>query len=64
MRRLLGVEGAVPMAEGGAWVFVTSPHHVLLLCYLLQNTQVEQGLRAGLLAALGECHGAELRVLR
>ena len=50
--------------RGGAWVLVPSPHHVLSLCCLLQGPQVEQGLLVGLLVALGECHGAEVRVLR
>ena len=53
----------MPMAAGGM-VLVPSPHHVLLLCCLLQGPQVGQGLRVGLLVALGECHGAEVRVLR
>ena len=41
----------------GAWVFVPSLFHVLLLSCLLQGPQVRQGLRAGLLVALGEYHG-------
>ena len=39
------------------------PHHVISLCCLLQGLQEGQGLRIGLLVALGECHGAEVRVL-
>ena len=50
--------------RGSAWVFVPSPHHGLLLCCLLQRPQVWQGLWIGLLVALGERHGAEVRVLR
>ena len=38
-----------------------SPHHVLLLCCLLQGLQEGQGLRIGMLVALGECHGAEVK---
>ena len=64
MRRLWGVGGVVPMTEGGAWVFVTSPHHVLLLCCLLKEPQAGQEPRIELLVALGERHGAEVRVLR
>ena len=63
VRRLWGVGGVVPMAPG-AWVVVPSAHHVLLLCCLLQGPQVWQGLWIGLLVALGERHGAEVRVLR
>ena len=62
VRRVWGVEGVVPMTTGGAWVFVLSAHHVLLLCCLLQGLQEGQGLRIGLLVALGGCHGAEVRV--
>ena len=48
-------------ASGGAaqsasiFIFIYCP---------LQGHQEGQGLRIGLLAALGECHGAEVRVLR
>ena len=52
------------MAAGGMELLMPSPHHVLLLCCLLQGLQKGQGLRVELLAALGECHGAEVRVLR
>ena len=48
----------------GAWVFVPSPHHSLLLCCLLQRPQVWHGPRIELLVALGERHGADVRVLR
>ena len=63
MRRVCGVGGVVLMAAGGMGPRA-SPHHVLLLWWLLQRPQKGQGLRAGLLVALGECHGAEVRVLR
>ena len=52
------------MTAGGAWVFVPSAHHAPLLCCLLQGSQAWQGLWIGLLVALGERHGAEVRVLR
>ena len=42
----------------GAWVLVPSPHHVPLLCCLLQGVKEGKRLRIGLLVALGECHGA------
>ena len=64
VRRLWGVGGVVPMTVGGAWVFLPSPHHVLLLFCLLQGPQKRKGLRIGLLVALGERHGAEVRVFR
>ena len=48
----------------GAWALVPSPHHVLLLWCLLPGPQEGQGLQIGLLVALGECHGAEVRVSR
>ena len=48
----------------GAWVLVPSPHHVLLLWCLLPGLQEGQGLQIGLLVALGERHGAEVRVSR
>ena len=48
----------------GAWVLVPSPHHVTLLWCLLPVLQEGQGLQIGLLVALGECHGAEVRVSR
>ena len=41
----------------GAWVLVPSPHHVLLLCCLLQGLQKWQKLWIGLPVALRECHG-------
>ena len=51
------------MAAGGM-----GPHaftaSCFLLCCLMQGLQNEQGLRIGLLVALGECHEAEVRVLR
>ena len=50
--------------RGGHGSLVPSPHHVLLLCCLLQGPQVWQGLWIGLLDSLGERHGAEVRVLR
>ena len=55
--------GVLPMAAGME-VLMPSPHHVISLYCLLQGLQKGQGLRIGLLAALGECHGAEVRVLR
>ena len=64
VRRVWGVGGVVPMAAGGMGPLVPSPHHVLLLCCLLQGPQEGQGLPIGLLVALGECHGAEVRVSR
>ena len=63
VRRVWGVGGVVPIAVG-AWVFVPSPHHVLLLCCLLPAHQNKKGLRVGLLVALGGCYGAVVRVLR
>ena len=56
--------GVVPMAAGGMEVLMPSPHHVISLYCLLQGLQKGQGLRIELLAALGESHGAEVRVLR
>jgi len=64
VRRVWGIGGVVPLAARGLWVLMPSPHHVLLLCCLLQGLQVWQGLRIELLVARGECHGAEVRVLR
>ena len=49
---------------GGAWVFVPSPHHVLLPCCLLQGPQEGKRLPFRLPVDLGGCHGAEVRVLR
>ena len=46
------VGGVVPMAAG-AWVFVPSPHHVLLLCCLLQGLQEGKRFRLSLAGALG-----------
>ena len=60
----MGRGGRGANGPGGAWVTVPSPHHVLLLYCFLKGPQVELGLRVGLLVALGECHGAEFRVLR
>ena len=57
-----GAWGAWCQWPRGAWIVVPSPHRVLLLCCLLQGPQVGQELRIGLLVALGECHGAEVRV--
>ena len=56
--------GASYRLPWGAWVFVHKPHHFILLRCLLQGTQEGQELRIELLVALGECHGAEVRVLR
>ena len=61
--RVLGV-GAWCQWPRGAWIILPSPHHVLLLCCLLQGPQVGQELQIELLFALGECHGAEVRMLR
>ena len=41
----------------GAWAFVPSAHHFLLLCCLLQGPQVWQGLRIGLIVFLGSAMG-------
>ena len=59
-----GAWGAWCQWPRGAWVFVPSAHHVLLLCCLLQGPQAGKELQIGLLVAPGECHGAEMRVLR
>ena len=64
VRRVWCVGSVVPMAEGGMGPLVPSPHHVLLLWCLLPGLQEGQGLRVELLVALGECHGAEVHVLR
>jgi len=61
-RRVWGVGGVVPMAAGGM-----SPSRLRRIVFissgcLLQGLQEEQGLRVGLSVALGECHGAEVRV--
>jgi hypothetical protein len=45
-------------------VLVPSPHHGILLWCLLLVLQEDQELQIGLLVALGECHGAEVRVSR
>ena len=50
--------------RGGHGSLVPSPHHVLLLWRLLLGLQEGQGLQIGLLVALGERHGAEVRVSR
>ena len=44
-------------------MLMPSPHHVPLLCCLLQGPQDGQGLRIGVLVAHGKRHGAEVRVL-
>ena len=64
VRRVWWLGGVVPMAAGEALALVPSPHRVLLLWCLLPVLQEEQGLQIGLLVALGECHGAEVRVSR
>ena len=66
LRRSLWLEAGSAWCQWprGAWVLVPSPHHVLLLWCLLPGLQEGQGLQIGLLVALGECHGAEVRVSR
>ena len=63
VRWVWGMGGVVPMAAGGMGPRAFSASCFLLWC-LLQGPQVWQGLRIGLLVARGECHGAEVRVLR
>ena len=63
VRRLWGVRGVVPVAvEHGSSRLYRIMFFALLL--FLQGHQVWQGLRIGLLGALGERHGAGMRVLR
>ena len=59
----VGVCGVVSMAAGGVGLRAL-PRHVLLLWCLLHRPQAQQGLRIELLVALGEHHGAKVRVLR
>ena len=63
VRRVWGIGGVVPMAAGGM-----GPHAFTAPCSfaLLSFARASGGarLRIGLLVALGECHGAEVRVLR
>ena len=55
--------GVVPMAAGGM-----SPHAFTASCsfalLFLQGLHEGQGLRIGLLVARGECHWAEVHVVR
>ena len=63
LRRSLWLE-AGSVRQRGALVLVPSPHHGILLWCLLLVLQEDQELQIGLLVALGECHGAEVRVSR
>ena len=62
--RVLGVGGVVPMAAGGRGS--SCLHRIKFFCPVVfcKGINRGQGLRIGLLVALGECHGAEVRVLR
>ena len=66
LRRSLWLEAGSAWCQWprGALVLVPSPHHGILLWCLLLVLQEDQELQIGLLVALGECHGAEVRVSR
>ena len=54
MRRLWGMRGMLQMAAGSAWFFLPSPHHVILLCCILQGSQVQgRGFGSGCCLLLG-----------
>ena len=63
MRQVWCVGGVVPMAAGGMGPrgFAASCSFALVS---FSGPQEVQGLKIGLLVALGECHWAEVRVSR